>query len=80
MKDIKLMVCLLLVFSCCTVFPVLAGFKTGDSADDVEIQLKAAAESLMTQTTNVSASSDVEKIWKYVEYLWEKERRPEAWR
>ena len=80
MKDIKLMVCLLLVFSCYTVFPVLAGFKTGDSADDVEIQLKAAAESLMTQTTNVSASSDVEKIWKYVEYLWEKERRPEAWR
>lgn len=78
MKKNVMTVCYVLVLVCCVAAPLSAGFKTGDSADDIEIQLKAAAESLMTQATNVSASSDVAKIWKYVDYLWEKERRPEA--
>ncbi len=78
MKNLKLTICCLLVLICCSVLPVTAAFKTGDSADDVEMQLKAAAESLMTQATNVSASSEVAKIWKYVDYLWEKDRRSEA--
>ncbi len=78
MKKNVMTVCYVLILVCCVVAPLSAGFKTGDSADDIEIQLKAAAESLMTQTTNVSASSDVAKIWKYVDYLWEKERRFEA--
>jgi len=78
MKKIGQVFCCVLVMVCLVVAPLSAGFKTGDSADDVEIQLKAAAESLMTQATNVSASSDVAKIWKYVDYLWKKERRSEA--
>ncbi|NLF98150.1 MAG: hypothetical protein GX569_15565 [Candidatus Riflebacteria bacterium] len=80
MKKIKSIVCLLLFLNCCAFSPVSGGFKTGDSADNVEIQLKAEAESLMTQTNNVSSSSEVAKIWKYVEYLWDKDRRPEAGR
>ncbi|PKL50205.1 MAG: hypothetical protein CVV42_04240 [Candidatus Riflebacteria bacterium HGW-Riflebacteria-2] len=78
MKKFELIVCYVLVLFCCAVSPVLGAFKAGDSADNIEMQLKAAAESLMTQTNNVSDSRDVAKIWKYVEYLWEKDRRPEA--
>lgn len=80
MKKFELTICCLLLMLCCSLLPAGAAFKTGDSADDVEVQLKAEAESLMTQATNVSASRDVAKIWKYVEYLWEKDRRPEAGR
>lgn len=80
MKKLELTICCLLLMLCCSLLPAGAAFKTGDSADDVEVQLKAEAESLMTQATNVSASRDVAKIWKYVEYLWEKDRRSEAGR
>lgn len=78
MKIKKLSLVCLLVLACCLLPSAAVAIKSEASAAATEMQLRAAAESLMAQTTNVSASKDVAKIWQYVDYLVEKDRQNDA--
>lgn len=78
MKIGKLSFVCLLVLACYVMPSEVAAMKSGGAPDAAEMQLKAAAESLMTQTTNVSDSTDVAKIWKYVDFLLESDRPNDA--
>jgi len=76
MKNFELLLALILI-SCLTL-PLNAAFNTDTTTDDGEVRLKVAAESVMTRRTNVSAINDVDKIWRYVDYLWEQDRKVES--
>lgn len=68
-----------LVFIAVCVLPRMGiAFNSKDAASVAELPLKAAAESVMTNQNNVSASSDVAMIWRYVDYLWENDRSLDA--
>lgn len=71
----------LLVILACYAMPFAAhALSIGNATDAVEATLKAGAESVMTRGNNVTASSDVEHIWKYVDYLWANDRQIETQR
>ena len=76
----KLPVYFLIFLACCAMPFTANALNIGSTASEVETPLKAAAESVMTQGNNVTASSDVEHIWKYVDYLWANDRQIETQR
>ncbi|EKD81195.1 MAG: hypothetical protein ACD_39C01916G0004 [uncultured bacterium] len=78
MKMQKLQVLCLVSMVCCALPFAAVAFNSGDAVNAVEKPLKAAAESVMTQANNVAASSEVDLIWKYVDYLWANDRQIEA--
>jgi len=78
MKIQKLSVYCLVLLACCAMPFAAHALNIGNAIDAAEMPLKAAAESVMTQGNNVTASSDVEHIWKYVDYLWASDRQIEA--
>ena len=75
MKMQKLQVLCLVSMVCCALPFAAVAFNSGDAVNAVEKPLKAAAESVMTQANNVAASSEVDLIWKYVDYLWANDRQ-----
>jgi predicted Zn-dependent protease len=67
---------LILVF-CAMPFTANA-LSIGNTVSDDAARLKVAAESVMTQANNVTASSDVDHIWNYVDHLWANDQQIEA--
>ncbi len=57
---------------------LVAALSSGEALKSGEAALKAAAESVITNPNNVYAGDDVGKIWDYVNFLWENNRRIEA--